>query len=199
MKTTYTNSRYFAVISISMVLIASTIELNAQDRKSDRRDRERNNTEYQNTYRKNDRTTVDHKRASYESNYDNSGYKRKYNPKSHKSYYSHKVKHEKVNYFNHPKHGRVYHHFDHNPVVFHHSGGNYYYSGNHFYTYRNGIGYCAVEAPRNVYFRSLPLHCERVYVNGHVLYRNGDLFFQLSPRGYSVVPSPFEIRFSARF
>jgi hypothetical protein len=45
----------------------------------------------------------------------------------------------------------------------------------------------------------LPLECNRVYVNGHVFFRNGDLFFKLSRLGYELVPSPFEIRFTARF
>ena len=85
------------------------------------------------------------------------------------------------------------------PVVFHHNRDDYYYYGNHFYTYRRGIGYCVVEPPREMYFSSLPVECERVYVNGHIFFRNGDLFFQLSPRGYAIVSSPIQNNVSARF
>jgi hypothetical protein len=103
------------------------------------------------------------------------------------------------NYFEHPHYGRVYSRFDHDPIIFRHSHGNYFYSDNHFYVYRDGIGYCSVEPPRNVYFSELPFDCSRVRINGQVFFRNGDLFFQLSRRGYVIVPSPIEVRFSARF
>jgi hypothetical protein len=50
-----------------------------------------------------------------------------------------------------------------------------------------------------VYFRTLPAECERVYINGNVFFRHGDLFFQFSPRGYSIVTSPAQVRITARF
>lgn len=102
-------------------------------------------------------------------------------------------------YFDHPRYGRVYQRFDYNPIVFHHDRDDYYYYGDHFYTYRRGVGYCVVEPPREVYFRTLPSECERVYVNGNVFFRHGSLFFQLSPRGYSMVTPPVQLRISARF
>jgi hypothetical protein len=36
-------------------------------------------------------------------------------------------------------------------------------------------------------------------LNGEVFFRYGNLFFQYSPKGYVMVPSPLEIRFTARF
>lgn len=114
-----------------------------------------------------------------------------YNSK--KNYYSHK------NYSNHPKYGKVYQRFDHNPVVFRHSRGNYYYSGNNFYSFRKGVGYYVVEPPHQVYFRNLPFRSERVYAHGQTYYRHGDLYFNHSPRGYVIVPSPFHVNLSVRF
>lgn len=103
------------------------------------------------------------------------------------------------NYFNHPQYGRVYRRFDRNPIVFENSRGNYYYSNNNFYRYNDGIGYCMVEPPRDIYFSNLPIECEQVYINDQEYFRNGDLYFQLSNRGYFIVPSPIELRISARF
>jgi len=56
-----------------------------------------------------------------------------------------------MNYYNHPRYGRVYQRFDHNPFVFNSNRGNYYYYGNHFYNYRQGIGYCMIEPPLNIF------------------------------------------------
>jgi hypothetical protein len=56
-----------------------------------------------------------------------------------------------------------------------------------------------VKAPRNIYFSRLPMECNRVHVNGQVFFRNGELYFQLSPRGYALVPAPVGISISARF
>ena len=166
---------------------------NKSDKKGDRKEY-RNNHSVRNDDRKSGNEDQHRDARSYErqhSGRNNGNYK--YSEGYSKRNYSHK------NYSHHPKYGKVYQRFDHNPVVFRHSHGNYYYSGNNFYSYRKGVGYYVVEPPRQVYFRDLPFRCERVYAHGHEYYRNGDLFFSYSPRGYIIVPSPFQVNLSVRF
>jgi len=189
MKTFNSIRQYLPVIIFSLALMAASGEVSAQNHRNNKSHKNNDHNEYRNdrSVRNNDRKSENKWREKDGRNYEYSkGYSKKHN-------YSHN------NYFTHPKYGRVYQRFDHNPIVFRHSHGNYYYSGNNFYSYRKGVGYCVVEPPRNVYFRDLPFRCERVYVHGQAFYRNGDLFFNYSPRGYVIVPSPFEVSFSVKF
>ncbi len=190
--------QYVPVLTISLVLIASVISVNAQnDQNGDHRKKERDHgrNEYRNDNRLADNEQIgkkgwDHHNGNAESREGRNDYR---------PHYYQKHYHAQPNYYDHPRYGRVYHRFEHNPIVFENRFGDYYYYGNSFYQYREGLGYCIVEPPRHVFFRHLPLDCERVYINGKVLFRNGDLFFEFSPRGYVLMPSPIEIRFSARF
>lgn len=142
-------------------------------------------------------------RGRYNNGHDNRdyAYEDAYRHDNGRGYHLGNYKHrfEGHGYYEHPSYGRVYERFDYRPTVFHHDRDDYYYYGDHFYTYRRGIGYCVIEPPRDVYFRTLPVDCERVYVNGNIFFRHGDLFFQLSPRGYSIATSPVQLRISARF
>lgn len=195
MKTIHAIRQYLPVVFFSFALMAASGEVTAQNnRNNNKSDKKSDHKEYSNSQlvrndnrhgdgRSYERQHSDRKNGSYVYSERNSK----------KQNYSHK------NYSNHPKYGRVYQSFDHNPLVFRHSHGNYYYSGNNFYSYRRGIGYYVVEPPRQVYFRDLPFRCERVYAHGQAYYRNGDLFFSYSPRGYVIVPSPFQVNFSVRF
>lgn len=199
MKTTFNLRQYFPVLTISLVLVASSIDVSAQNRRSENKHKESNKTEYQNKKQHGKTVSEYSGKSNREGSYDKKGVKnRKFN-KVYRPQYSRNLKHAKPDYFNHPKYGRVYQRFDHNPVVFKYDRGNYYYFNDHFYTYRRGVGYCVVETPGNIYFEHLPFNCNRVVVNGNVLFRNGDLYFRLSRRGYALVSNPIEIRFSARF
>lgn len=198
MKTIDYLRQYFPVVTISIVLLASTATADAQNRRSENKHKERTYTEYRKSDR-NERKTANHDwRDDKHGKYEKHAWHRndrnfEYHPKYNKKHSGHRE------YFDHPSYGRVYHRFHHNPVVFRHNHDNYYYYGNHFYTYRRGIGYCSVESPRHIYFQDLPFACDRVNINGQVLFRNGDLFFQLSPRGYAIVPAPVGVRITARF
>lgn len=179
--------QYFPVLLCTVLLSATAISVNAQGHRGEgKRDKERERKEYKKYDRDDDRSAYYYR--------DNDRNERTYQAKYHKRY-----KNNRSDYFEHPKYGRVYERFERNPVVFRHDHDNYYYYGNHFYTYRRGVGYCVVEEPRNVYFRTLPVECERVYVGGHLYFRNGNLFFQLSPRGYVMANIPVGIHISARF
>jgi len=196
MKTIDNLRQILPLVILSTVLIASTVEVNAQNHRGEGK---KGNGHERKEYRESDRD--DDRYANYNERYDRDrNYEhRNWNDREYRSKYSNKYRHQKSDYFEHPRYGRVYQRFDHNPVVFHHDRDDYYYYGNHFYNYRRGVGYCVVEPPRHVYFRQLPVDCERVYVNGDIFFRNGDVFFQRSPRGYAIVPSPVQIRISARF
>lgn len=203
MKTINSIRQIFPVAFFSLALMAASVEVSAQNNRNNKKsDKYSDRKEYRNS----DRSVQKYDRKSgYDSrNRDGKDYARYHSGKkngnfayndhnSKKKNYSHK------NYINHPKYGKVYQRFDHNPLVFKHSRGNYYYSGNNFYSYRKGVGYYVVEPPRQVYFRDLPFRCERVYAHGQAYYRNGDLYFSYSPRGYVIVPSPFQVNFSVRF
>ena len=193
MKTIDHLRKYLPVVIFSTILIASTVEVNAQNNRKDGK-KGNDRKEYRESSRNNDRTTDNYRGNDRDRYYEQKSWSdREYRPK-----YSKKYKNQKSDYFEHPKYGRVYQRFDRNPVVFHHDRDDYYYYGNRFYSYRKGLGYYVVEPPRNVYFKQLPVNCERVYVNGNVLFRNGDLFFKLSNRGYALVNLP-GISISARF
>ncbi|MFY9153331.1 MAG: hypothetical protein WAO52_15045 [Prolixibacteraceae bacterium] len=199
MKTTFNFRQYFPVLTISLVLVASTIDVNAQNRRTEKKNKENNKTEcgYSEHYGNGDSEYSENRNS--EGRYENKGYKNQKSNKVYRPQYTRKFKHTQPDYFNHPKYGRVYQRFDHNPVVFKHDHGNYYYFNDHFYSYRRGVGYYLIETPRNISFERLPFGCDRVLVNGNVLFRNGDLFFKLSRRGYTLVNAPIEVRFSARF
>jgi hypothetical protein len=202
MKTIDYLRHYIPVVTISLVLIASAFVVRAEDRhkkESRENEHERNRNEYRSPGYHHEETARNEwnehlNRDRNDEDYKYRGNHNEYHPK----YYSNHH-HAQPDYFNHPKYGRVYQRFEHNPIVFETRGGNYYYSGNNFYRYHEGIGYCVVEPPSHIYFRRLPFECRRVYLNGEVFFSNGSLFFQYSPKGYVLVPSPLELRFTARF
>jgi hypothetical protein len=195
MKTIDHLRKYLPVVLFSILLIASAVGASAQDyRKEGKKEKGNDRKEYREYSRDNDRTATNYRGDDPDRNYR----QKSWNDREYRPTYSKKYKNQKSDYFEHPKYGRVYQRFDRNPVVFHHDRDDYYYYGNRFYGYRKGVGYCVVEPPRNVYFKQLPVNCERVQVNGNVLFRNGDLFFKLSPRGYALVNLP-GVSISARF
>lgn len=171
MKALHSFSQFLLVAIISFALITPSLEAMSQNgRNHSKSDINNNRKDYRKDH--NNKYSQQHSKGTYQAKHGN---------------------------FYHPKYGRVYQKFDQKPTIFRHSNGNYYYSRNQFYTYRDGIGYCVAEAPRHVYFRDLPFSCNRVRVNGQVYFRNGDLYFRHSPRGYVMVPSPVEVNLSVKF
>jgi len=201
MKPMYANRQFLPVVIFSIALLSGSVVTNAQNHWNDKSNKNKERKEYRDeqTYRSDHSGERDSWSKGNKKQYKDKNWDRDNDNNKYRQHYSHKYNHSKNDYFNHPKYGRVYHRFDNKPIVFRHSHGNYYYSGNQFYTYHDGIGYCVAEPPRQVYFRDLPFRCSRIYANGHEYYRHGDLFFHLSSRGYVIVPSPFEVNFSVRF
>jgi len=199
MKTLNNFRQYFPVLMLATAMLISTVEVKAQNnRKEGKKGNGRERKEYQESERRDDRTAYKDRREDREGNYERKDWNDRENNKEYRPKYNSRNKNYQSDYYQHPKYGRVYQRFDRSPLVFHHDHDDYYYYGNHFYSYRKGIGYCLVDAPRNLYFRELPVDCERVQVNGNVLFRNGDLYFQLSRRGYALVNLP-GVSISARF
>jgi len=202
MKTIDKIKEFFPVAILSLVLVASTIGANAQERRNeDRRgnDHKQSRKEYRSPGRDERRTAHNDLRVGGERNYQRQNWNSHNEQRGYRPQYSGNYNRGNRDYYDHQRYGRVYQRFDRDPYVFNSDRGNYYYYGNHFYNYRRGIGYCMIDPPRNIYFRQLPFDCERIDMDGEVFFRNGDLFFQLSPRGYVIVPSPVGISISAGF
>jgi hypothetical protein len=119
----------------------------------------------------------------------------KYSKKQWKNHY----KHDRKYAYHHPKYGNVYRQFHVNPVrIHHHTHGDYYFYGGHYYRHHYGIGYVRIEIPRHMVFNHLPFQCELVRVGPHVYYRYGDMYFERYSHGYRLAPS-IGIQFSAHF
>ena len=199
MKTLDNFRQYLPVLMLATAMIASTVVASAEDHhKEGKKENGRERKEYRESRHDDDRTAYNNRRDDRDGSYERKNWNNREDDREYRQKYNNRNKHYESEYFEHPRYGRVYQRFDHNPVVFHNDRDDYYYYGNHFYSYRRGVGYCVVDAPRNVYFRELPVDCERVQVNGNVLFRNGDLYFQLSRRGYALVNLP-GVSISARF
>ena len=171
-----------AILTLAFISAANIV--NADDHKNGKGHKNNHHSEYR-------------ERGNYGHHYNNRDERGKGHNKHFREYKAYKYGNNDC--YNHPKYGRVYSRFEHKPYILRHSHGSYYYSDNRFYTYLDGVGYCVAEPPRHVYFRELPFHCTRVYSNGREYYRNGDLFFSLSARGYVIVPAPVEFSVSVRF
>lgn len=197
MKPKFSIRPFLTVVFFSIALMSASMVANADNNRNNKSHKSNNHKEYRD----------DRNNGSYHSdnrNNWNKGNNKHYGEQKYdRNKYSRHDYRDQDNYrneyYNHPKYGRVYSRFDHNPTIFRHSNQNYYYSQNRFYTYHDGIGYCVTDAPRNVYFRELPFQCTRIYSNGREYYRNGDLYFSLSNRGYIIVPAPIEVSLSVRF
>ena len=70
------------------------------------------------------------------------------------------------------------------PVVIRHRDRDIYWYGGNFYTYYPRYGYVQIEVPRSMAFTTIPRGAVRVRVNGHLMFRLGDLYFELGTGGY---------------
>ena len=93
-------------------------------------------------------------------------------------------------YYHHPGFGHVIRRFEHRPVVFFHGPHRYYCHDGHFFRYRRGVGYVLATMPFGVVFDYLPHNYERVYINGYLYFRVGNLFFEHSDLGFRLVHYP---------
>jgi hypothetical protein len=66
----------------------------------------------------------------------------------------------------------------------------YYCYDGFFFRYRSGVGYVLVDIPFGMDFEYLPDEYERVYVNGYLYFRVGNLFFEGTGYGFRLVHYP---------
>ena len=94
-------------------------------------------------------------------------------------------------YYHHPHYGHVIRRFDVRPAVFYHDHNRYYCYNGHFFRYHSGIGYILVDLPYGFTFEYLPGdYYERVYINGYLYFRVGNLFFEATNYGYRLIHYP---------
>jgi hypothetical protein len=72
------------------------------------------------------------------------------------------------------------------PMVIRHKYGDIYCFGGNFYTYYPRYGYVQIQLPRDMVFATIPRGAVRVRVNGHLMFRLGDVYFELGSRGYRI-------------
>lgn len=75
------------------------------------------------------------------------------------------------------------------PVVIRHGHGDIYCFGGNFYTYYPRYGYVQIELPRDIVFSTIPSGAVRVRVNGHLMFRLGNVYFELGSGGYRIANS----------
>ena len=106
------------------------------------------------------------------------------------------------NYVFNTRYGHVIKRFNNSsrPIIFYHRNIAYYCYNGHFFRHVRGVGYVLVDIPFGITFSTLPYEYERVYINGYLYFRIGNLFFERTPMGFSLIHYPeryyaFEIGF----
>ncbi|NCB06733.1 MAG: hypothetical protein EOM73_01055 [Bacteroidia bacterium] len=141
-----------------------------------------NNSDF---YRKYDYRTYNHWDRSWERyRWDLNSWRDYYSGYNPYSFRYHK------HYYHHPVYGHVIRGFGYKPLIFIHNNHKYYCHNGHFFRFRRGVGYVLVDVPFGIVFERLPYGPERVYVNGYLYFRVGNLFFELSDYGYLLVHYP---------
>ncbi len=100
------------------------------------------------------------------------------------SYRNHKY------YYHHHYYGHVIRRFVYRPQIYMHNHTKYYCYDGFFFRYRSGVGYVLVDIPFGFAFDYLPDNYDRVYVNGYLYFRVGNLFFENTGFGFSLVHFP---------
>lgn len=142
-----------------------------------------NNREFYSRYNYNHNKHWDRSWERYRWNYNSwRDYYGGYNPRAF-VYYKY--------YYHHPYYGHVIRRFDFRPVVFVHNHYKYYCYDGHFFRYRPGIGYVLVDLPYGFTFEMIPSqYYSRVYINGYLYFRVGNLFFESNGMGFSLIHYP---------
>lgn len=93
-------------------------------------------------------------------------------------------------YFYHPAYGHVVRKFGKRPDYFVHNNVRYYNYNGHFFRHFPGVGYVLADMPYGLVFQKLPRYAERVYINGFLYFRVGNLFFENNPHGFALIHYP---------
>ena len=93
-------------------------------------------------------------------------------------------------YYHHSYYGHVFRKFEYRPQIYIHNHIRYYCYDGYFFRYRSGVGYILVDMPYGMSFEYLPNNYERVYVNGYLYFRVGNIFFENTNYGFQLVHYP---------
>ena len=93
-------------------------------------------------------------------------------------------------YYHHPYYGHVIRKFTNRPQMFIHNHNRYYCFDGHFFRYHHRVGYVLVDVPFGMSFEYIPDEYERVYINGFLYFRVGNLFFENTNLGFQLVHYP---------
>jgi hypothetical protein len=134
------------------------------------------------------------KNNSYNYNYwDKNWENYRWNTNSWCNYYGYydpySYRHHKY-YYHHHYYGHVIRRFVYKPQIYIHNHTRYYCYDGFFFRYRSGIGYVLVDMPFGMTFEYLPADYESVYINGFLYFRVGNLFFERTGFGFSLVHYP---------
>ena len=95
-----------------------------------------------------------------------------------------------AHYYYHNHYGHVIRYFDYEPYVFIHNQIPYYCYDGHFFRYKRGVGYILADLPFGFVFDVIPHGYERVYINGYLYFRIGNLFFEYGNHAFHLVHYP---------
>lgn len=93
-------------------------------------------------------------------------------------------------YYHHHYYGHVIRKFVYRPHIYIHNHTKYYCYDGFFFRYRSGIGYVLVDIPFGFTFEYLPDNYDMVYINGYLYFRVGNLFFENTGYGFSLIHYP---------
>ena len=93
-------------------------------------------------------------------------------------------------YYHHNHYGHVIRKFVYRPQIFVHNHIRYYSYDGYFFRYHRGVGYVLVDMPFGMAFEYLPNNYERVYINGYMYFRVGNLFFEHTDYGFQLIYYP---------
>lgn len=117
----------------------------------------------------------------------------RWNNNSWRNYYGfynpHSFMHHKY-YYHHHYYGHVIRRFVYRPQIYIHNHTKYYCYDGFFFRYRSGIGYVLVDIPFGFTFEYLPDNYDTVYINGYLYFRVGNLFFENTGYGFSLIHYP---------
>lgn len=117
----------------------------------------------------------------------------KWNNKSWRNYYGfydpYSYRHHKY-YYHHHYYGHVIRKFVSRPQIYIHNHVKYYCYDGFFFRHIRGVGYVLVDVPFGFTFNYLPDNYEMVYINGYMYFRVGNLFFENTKYGFSLVHYP---------
>lgn len=144
-------------------------------------------------YRTHNREYYRHYNYKNYRHWDRSWERFRWNHNSWREYYHGYHSHSYVyhsHYYYHNHFGHVIRRFNSRPYVFIHNHRNYYCYNGHFFRYRRGVGYILVDMPYGFGFEVLPHNYDRVYINGYLYFRIGNLFFEWSGGRFVLVHYP---------